>query len=156
MPYAIALCLDDPAPVQALLDRLGGLADAVRALGYRPHVTLGLYDDGADEAALHRTLARLAGPIDLEIAALGIFPPGVLYAAPCPTPALLALHARCASPHPHFRPGGWMPHITLAASAGAEGAAMLAADWAPFRALCSTVELVRFPPVDVLASRRLA
>jgi len=165
MPYAITLCLDDDdaAPVRAMLDLLAarGIADDVLRLGYRPHVTLGLYADKADEAALRSRLAALAGPaVALSMPALGCFPgtPAVLYVAPCPGPALLALHAACASPHPHYRRGAWMPHITLSEAVADAGAALavLGAAWRPFAARCSRLELVRFRPVEVLADISLA
>ncbi len=158
MPYAITLCLDDPAPIQAMLDLLAaeGIADDVLRLGYHPHVTLGLYPDDAEESALQARLGALRGPaVELVVPALGVFPgaPSVLYAAPCPSAALLALHAACASLHPHYRPGSWMPHITLSEAVGDIGPALAA--WRPFRTLCSTVELVRFRPVEILAARTL-
>jgi hypothetical protein len=161
MPCAITLCLDDPAPIDALLGLLAarGLADDVRRLGYRPHGTLGLYPDDADEVALQARLARLGRAVDLAVPALGVFAgaPAVLYAAPCPSAALLALHAACAGTHPHYRPGGWMPHITLSEAVADAGAALaaLAPAWRPFTARCSTVELVRFRPVELRGARQL-
>jgi 2'-5' RNA ligase len=158
MPYAITLCLDDPAPIQTMLDLLAarGIADDRIRLGYHPHVTLGLYPDDADETTLQARLGALSGPaVELSVPALGVFPgpPAVLYAAPCPSAALLALHAACASAHPHYQPGRWMPHITLSEAVADVGPALAA--WRPFRTLCSTAELVRFRPVVVLAAREL-
>lgn len=163
MPYALTLCLTeaDAAPVRRLWQALAqaGFGD-VAALGYRPHVTLGVWPEAADPAALLPTAP--GEERELEFAALGVFP-GALVVLPVVTAALLADQAAwlagLAEPQPHYRPGAWVPHATLAkAVAPAQiGRALqiAAAHWAPFRARCDALEVVRFRPVERLARRAL-
>lgn len=162
MPYALTLCLaeSDAAPIRRLWQALGeaGFGD-VGALGYRPHVTLGVWPEAPDPAAL---LPEAVEGLILEFVALGVFP-GALVALPTPTAALLAAQTRWLAglppPHPHYRPGAWVPHASLAKAIapGAIGTAVQAANtaWTPFRARCDALEVVRFRPVARLARRDL-
>jgi 2'-5' RNA ligase len=172
MPYAVTLCLDaaGAAAIRRLWDALAtaGIGD-VPALGYVPHVTLGIWPDTSDVAALRggaaRVAARRAAPW-VTFSALGVFPgnPAVLFAAPVVTGTLLRWHADLldglAPPHPHYRPDAWMPHVTLAEelaghAAAAAALALAAPHWAPFRCRLDRVDLVHFRPVDVLWSQAL-
>jgi 2'-5' RNA ligase len=125
----------------------------------------------ADEALASAALAALealtgAAPVRVGLCALGLFPgpPGVLFLAPAPTPALLDIHAAliaslpAAGLHPHYRAGAWMPHVTLAEGVGDPAAAVRALDRAalPLAAVLDRLEVVRFRPVTVLARRPLA
>ena len=175
MPLAVTLCLDPAAAGrverlwQALFDRLG--EDDTRSLGYRPHVTLAILPDSAPLAPLDAAVRILAtaaeAAIPITLSGLAVFPgtPPVLWAAPAPTRRLLALHARLLAAldtlpvHPHYRPGAWVPHVTLAKNSRADAHALLQAAlpaWdGPVHGLLDRIDLVRFRPVEVLHSEAL-
>jgi 2'-5' RNA ligase len=170
MPLAVTLCLDaaSAARVEAMWRALAeaGADDALR-LGYRPHLTLAvLPEEGAVEAAgdAMRQAARAWGALPVVLASLGIFPgpAPVLFAAPVPSPALLDRHrALCgllpAGIDPHYRPGAWVPHVTLARDVAGRLLDIARAAWdGPVAGRLDRVELVRFPPVAVLESLELA
>jgi hypothetical protein len=81
-----------------------------------------------------------------------------------PTADLLARHASLLARlgdlpvHGHYRPGAWVPHVTLAAEATSAARAIeaLAPLWGgPITGLLARVDVVRFHPVEVLSSRAL-
>lgn len=179
MPYAVTLRLDAAmaAPVEAMWRALAaaGLHDEALALGYPPHVTLGVLPDGADAARLAAIVAeRAAGwtAIDLRLAGLGIFvaPEPVLYLAPVPTAALIGRQRDLAAAlgdlpaDPHYRPDAWVPHVTLAKGGVAGDPGWMGRAWDCLAPLCPALrpgcadrlDLVRFRPVRVLASHGLA
>ncbi len=95
------------------------------AAQHAAHVTLAILPDDAPVAELRSVLASIASglaPVPIKLCGFGLFPgpPAILWLATVVTPALLALHselqAACAElePHPHTRPGAWVPHFTLA------------------------------------------
>lgn len=104
---------------------------------HRPHVSLAVFERVSPDAmgALRSMLApatagaRLALPLN----SLGTFPgeEGVLFLGVAVTAGLLDLHARThaalagqtAGLWPHYRPGYWVPHCTLAQGLDAEGTA---------------------------------
>ena len=81
-----------------------------------------------------------------------------------PVAALLDRHAAlCAAlpaAHPNYRPGAWIPHVTLAddVTAGTVGAGidLVAERFHPFTAILDRVELLRFPPITLLWHAHLA
>ena len=175
MPYAVTLRLDAGAaePISAMWRALAdaGLHDDSLALGYPPHVTLTIHPDGVDAARIGAAMARCAtswNAIELRMAGFGVFaaPAPVLYLAPVVTPALLLRHQALAEAlsdlpcDPHYRPGAWVPHVTLAkggpaAEAGWMGRALdhLAPLWSGLRpGRAERLELVHFRPVAVLRS----
>jgi 2'-5' RNA ligase len=171
MPNAITLRLDDDAAacVQRVLDALDsrGIVGSVRRLGYQPHVTLAVWEQDAEPEDAR---ALIAGWRELAIdcPALGVFPgtPATLFLAVTPTAALLQRQAALARllpghrVHPHYRPGAWVPHATLADSldpAAAQQAWSVAlAAFRPFAAKLLRADRVRFPPVQVLWSADLS
>ena len=171
MPLAVTLRLDSVSAddVRRLLATLAaqGIADDVLRLDYAPHVTLAVVPDAIGAAALQAAVAGLAIPaLAVEIPGFGVFagPPAVLWLAPVATAALLhwqaALVAGLGAVDPHYRPGSWVPHVTLAqalpglAAAGTALAA-LAACWRPINGWLDRIEVLRFRPVEVLSSREL-
>ena len=104
-------------------------------------------------------------PIRLRFPALGAFPAsGVLHLAPAASAQLGALHAAVhrafkAACRPHFRPGEWAPHCTLASSLGAAalGAAMtrLAECFVVIQATLTALAVVEFPPPRLHRRRQL-
>lgn len=167
MPYAVTLRLDDAAAatIDAHWRRLADarVSDSMVALGYRPHLTLAIAQD-IDPAAAIPVLKRLAETetaLDVPFVGIGAFlaPARVLWAAPRVDRALLDLHAAMhgalAWPaHPHYDPGHWVPHCTLAEdldpTALARGAQLAAEHWQPTTALLDRIDLVRFRPVEIL------
>ncbi len=61
------------------------------------------------------------------------------------------------TPHAHYRPDAWMPHVTLSGALAdpAAALALLLPLWRPVTGRLDRVDLVRFRPVDVLYSRPL-
>lgn len=167
MTCAVTLCLDAPSArrIETLWRALAdlGIADDRLRLGYRPHVTLALYDT-LDHAAVMPVIARLAaGRAAMEVGFSGLdtFPgaSATLWAAPVADSALQDLHGALHETleiqgDPLTRPGAWVPHCTLAG--GLSGPALEAAlaalstIWQPFTGRFDRLHLVRFPPVDIL------
>ncbi|MDI3306275.1 MAG: 2'-5' RNA ligase family protein [Acetobacteraceae bacterium] len=172
MPYAVTLRLDaaSAASIEAMWRALAeaGLDDGCLRPGYPPHVTLAVYPDDAPVPQLDATVMLLAKEWDImpiELAGLGIFPgpDPVLWVAPVPTAGLLACQAalvaalhglRCDG---HYRPGHWMPHVTLGrVGAAARALEILAPLWpGAMTGRLERLDLVRFRPVTVLRSLAL-
>jgi len=167
MPVALTLRLDDAgiARVQPVLDALEtlGIVSSVRRLGYPPHVTLAVWDDEPEPERVRGLLADW-GELEAGCPALGMFagPPVTMFIAVTPTSALLQRQAALvrAMPghvvHPHYRPGAWMPHVTMAddvdpVAAGAACSIALSS-LRPFVSKLARVDCVRFPPAQVLWS----
>ncbi len=178
MPYAVTLRLDAAAaaPIEAMWRALAdaGLHEDSLSLGYPPHVTLSIHPDTADRARLAAAVAGRAaewGATDLRFAGFGLFvaPAPVLYLAPVVTDALLLRQRALAEAlgdqpcDPHYRPGAWVPHVTLAKgeAAGEPGWAgraleCLAPLWPALRGgRADRLDLVHFRPVAVLQSLAL-
>ncbi len=103
-----------------------GISSAMVSSDLRPHLSLAGVE-GVDCAELRHELAAFAQqtpPLHISLAAVGIFPgeEGVVYIAPVVTSGLLALHQRFHArleelgyrTIPHYRPGVWVPHCTVA------------------------------------------
>ncbi|SDR52520.1 2'-5' RNA ligase superfamily protein [Rhizobiales bacterium GAS113] len=128
MPVAVSLSVagSDADAILALWDQASAfeLTPSMRALGYAPHITLGIYEDEAVEEVRAAAAALFASQeaIRLRFKALRCFngSPLILFAEPEPSPTLLRLHGalhRLIAPercHPHYRPGSFIPHCTLA------------------------------------------
>jgi 2'-5' RNA ligase len=135
---------------------------------YAPHVTLAIYPDDTALDSLRDAVEQLAGQwraLPVTLSALGIFPgpTPVIWAAPVVTSALLvrraAIHvARPELPaHQHYRADTWVPHVTLAGAVQDAGPVLsaLLRIWQPVTGVLDRVELVHFPPVEVLESHAL-
>jgi 2'-5' RNA ligase len=130
MPFALS-----PKSVDATADAIMSLWDQVsafeefpsmRALTYPPHITFAIYDSpGASEQLAIATLEKAAGgraAIELCFDRIRTFdgPPLILWADPEPKTALREIHDQVHAAidpglcHPHYRPGSWVPHCTLA------------------------------------------
>lgn len=169
MPFAITLRLDPIAavPIEAMWRKLAADgSDADRhQLGYAPHITLAIYPD---EAPLNRLRSALEDTcrnweaLPVRFSGLGAFPGdgAVLWAVPVVTAELLARHQaiQTALPdlkvHAHYRPGAWVPHVTLSGALPDPGPALAAllSSWEPITGFLDRVDLVRFRPVEVLQS----
>src|ERR1700722_14365449 len=136
MPYAVTLRLDENAAGQVRRLRVD------TAIDYAPHLTLAVYPDDSDIKDTVATLVAEGHAMPVAFAALGLFPGegSVLWVAPVATEELLRRHATLLgalpAAHPHYRPGAWVPHVTLAqhvpARRVATAVADLAAAWQPF------------------------
>jgi hypothetical protein len=168
VPYAIELVLDDggAAPIRDAWRRLAeeGIGTAMHGTESRPHPSLGVADD-VDPPALERLAAEVAaaiGPVPVVFSSVGVFAtdPAVVFLAPVVTPALLRLHedvqTRFAGvatrPWPHYAPGAWVPHCTVAidvARADLGRALALAVDAVrlPLSGTLDRIGVVRFRPV---------
>jgi 2'-5' RNA ligase len=168
MPFTVQLDLD--ARTQAALadlavriETISGL-ETMRQIGDVHHLSLAVYEELPVELVLPklRGFADSLRPLALRIANIGIFPGGVLFLGVVVTPELLALHRRChdelaafsGSCAAHYRPGAFVPHITLALNA--EGAALDRAvpiirdQWRPWDAELDALRLIEFRPVRTL------
>lgn len=174
VPYAVTLRLDPTSAVRveriwrAIADLVG--EDHALQLGYGPHLTLTVLPDSAPakvvEAAVFQA-ARTWNTLPLVLVGLGVFPGPhpVLWAVPVVTDALLAQHEALHAAlgplpvYPHYRPGAWVPHVTLTAEGRSPAAQILDAAlsvWdGPIEGQFDRVELVRFRPVAVLRSKIL-
>src|ERR1700737_1005164 len=127
MAFAVTL-LFDPATSDAISARWKRLADAglsnsMLDLGYRPHVTLAVYDELAVDAAV-AALDRVfddVGQMAVTLTGLSTFGPGsgVCYVALAPSPDMMELHATIVGAigeicHPYDQIEHWIPHCTLA------------------------------------------
>jgi len=167
MPYAVTLRLD--AEAAAEVERLRAAIEAEILIEYAPHVTLAVYPDDRDVDELRRMVETLAArwpALAVRFAALGLFVGAatVVWVAPVVTGELLRRHAELvamvAAGHPHYWPGSWVPHVTLAERLTGAGAAeaIIALDtiWQPFCGTLDRMEIVHFAPVEIVASWPLA
>ena len=170
MPFAIALRLDRDShrTIASLWDALAAAGvDSDRTdLGYTAHITLAIYPDDTPEAPLRAAVDRAGGrwtAIPVGLSGFGIFPgpPSVLFAAPIPTADLLARQQEivAALPDfqvgPHYRSSHWVPHVTLSSPLVRLDAALavLTPLWRPVEGRLVGLDLLRFRPMEVLASR---
>ncbi|MEH2485681.1 2'-5' RNA ligase family protein [Bradyrhizobium sp. AZCC 2230] len=134
-------------------------------LGYAPHITLAIYPNEAPLDRLRTAIedtCRNWEALPVRLSALGAFPGDgtVLWAVPVVTAELLARHQAIQIALPglevdaHYRPGAWVPHVTLSGALPHPGPALttLLANWEPITGLLDRVDLVRFRPVEVLQS----
>jgi len=140
-------------------------------LGYPPHVTLAIYDDGAVQEAEMRGVLDQASKnlraVTLTFDAIGSFdgPPMVLWASPRPNAVLRGIHeaihsaidpALCRS---HYRPGAWIPHCTLGTQIRDDRrAAALAFSReasSVFDVVFDALDCIYFPPVAPFELRKL-
>lgn len=175
MPYAVTLLLDVAAAARvklmwrALAEQAGD--DGAIRLGYAPHITLAVLPETASAKVLEDAAGRVARTWDampIILAGLGVFPgtPPVIWAAPVVTAGLLArhemLHTALAaySVHPHYRPGAWVPHVTLSQRglcSVSRAVEIVTSAWeGPISGSLDRIDLVRFLPVSVLWSAALS
>lgn len=173
MPFAVSLRLDSfsAGRITSLWRHLAdaGITQDQVEPDYRPHITLGLYDEIDVEAAKDRLEGYVTDkPIMMAgFSGLGIFPGerNILWATPDPDLRLLSFHAGlhealAVETHPHYRTGKWVPHCTLAGNLDQKSLiralTKLVPLWKPFMGWFDHIDLVRFEPVEVLWSRSLA
>jgi len=160
--------------VERLWDEVAAFEDepSMRALGYRPHFTFAIYNspeiDG--KIAWDAVLSALVREAQLRIEFRRIRwfegPPLVLWAEPAADEALTRLHASISAAidpvycRPYYRPEAWTPHCTLGTRI-ADGKRTDAIAFArsfdrSIEVLFDVVDCVAFPPVRVIAERKLS
>lgn len=161
----------DAAGFWQWVDAASALEDesSIRNLGYAPHISLSRYRE-IDPARLTGAMAALdePKPFRLTFDRLAVFEaePLVIWLAPCYDQRLAALHRHlhglvgAVSGHdPHYAPGAWRPHLTVAMSVPAtcrkEALAFSARPIEPFDLVFDRIDCVAWPPVQVLDSRCL-
>jgi 2'-5' RNA ligase len=167
MPYAVTLLLDDEAArkvtaAYAVLSRRNVSHDQIK-LGYPPHITLAVLDDGANPGELTKIVSNVARrwqSSSLNFVGLGVFPgkPSTLWLCPAVTSELSRFHSElCAAlPRPslsgHYLPNRWVPHLTLAKDLSDAGAAVSAVDGLELPLVTNLVEvnLIHFRPPKVI------
>lgn len=174
MGYALELPLDPRAAAEVVeLRRIletAGVPTLTASIGEIPHVSLGVFDDDVDPLALERllhALAEEATPLALRFGGVGMFvePQPVIYLEPDQSGSLQALHERffsllgatTTSLSAHYRPEHWQPHCTIAMEFEPdlldEAGEVVRRRFSRVDALCSSLQLVRFRPVEVLEHR---
>ncbi|MBR0687698.1 2'-5' RNA ligase family protein [Bradyrhizobium manausense] len=160
--------------IERLWDQVGAFEakPSMRALGYRPHFTFAIYDGPAidEETAWDAMLAAAAGETQLRIEFTRICwfegSPLVLWAEPAVDEVLARIHRAVSAAidpahcRPHYRPGAWTPHCTLGTAIVDERrndaiAFALAFDRS-IEVMFDVVDCVAFPPVRIIAERRLS
>jgi 2'-5' RNA ligase len=174
MAYAISIKSAAPTALRLVRywDTFGALeaSPSMAALGYPPHVTLAVYDEG------HQEKLRLAlrnvfvdrPPIELKFRRLAFFdtPKFIVWAAPDRSAALKDVHAAIhrqlgsSGCRLHYQPSAWTPHCTLATNVTLENRlraiAMATAPIEPFEVIFDCADCVEFSPVRVLEEVTLA
>jgi 2'-5' RNA ligase len=144
---------------------------SMRALGYRPHFTFAIYDSPeiGEKAASEAMLRAMVGEAQLRIEFRRIRwfvgRPLVLWAEPTANEALARWHASISAAidpahcRPHYRPGAWTPHCTLGTritDKKRDDAIAFARSFdRSITVLFDVVDCVTFPPVRVVAERKL-
>ncbi len=169
MPYIIEILFDTPAEtnIQAIWQHLtqAGLPSSLDAEGYRPHLTLVVFDTPKSEFDMERChlrmkrLASQTAPFPMTITHFGLFPTStefenVVFLGIAPTQALLGFHRATSTlcqqeireVRPLYLPDAWTPHITLGFNlTPAQAQGILGLAWEiplPFTAHAQAVQLV--------------
>jgi hypothetical protein len=166
MPFTIQLDVDDQteAIIAALanrLERVSGL-ETVRQIGDVHHLSLGVYENLPIDVVVPK-LMRFAGtvrPLDIVLANVGIFPVAVIFFGPVVTGELLELHRRFHAEFadysgtcwPHYLPGVWVPHFTVAMNVKNVSTAIeeVMGAWKPAPTKLDVLRLTEFRPVRTL------
>ena len=175
MPFALTVkSLDVTAnAIMSLWDQASAFEDfpSMRALNYPPHISFAIYESpAASEQLAIAMIAKIAEgrtAIELRFDRIRTFdgPPLVLWADPEPKTALRDIHDQIHAAidpglcHPHYRPGSWVPHCTLAmricADRNTDAQAFANAFCGGLRVTFDIIDCVRLEPLNVAAESRL-
>jgi 2'-5' RNA ligase len=175
MPFALSVKSVNATAdaIVSLWDQVSAFEDfpSMRALNYPPHITFAIYDSPAASEQLAiaamRRIARERPAIELSFDRIRTFdgPPLILWAAPEPREALREIHDQIHSAidpkfcRPHYRPGNWVPHCTLATRTlpdrNPDALALAGAFRGSLRVVFDVVDCVRLEPLNVVAESRL-
>lgn len=155
----------DVRPFWRLVDQASGLepAPSIRTLGYLPHITLVRYSQVLPDR-LRDAAKQLEGEkaISLTFDRIGVFDadPIVLWLSPRASHRLVHFHAKIhqaigpALCDPHYRPGGWVPHLTIAmaipTTRRSDALELAARPLEPFTLTFHSADCVSWPPVRVV------
>ena len=141
-----------------------GLPSSIDAAGYRPHISLAVYDvDQFDVDGCYRkaaAYARQTAPIPLHLSHLGVFVSweNVVFLGVTPTAELLArqkavldlCRGQRDALRTYYAPGLWTPHVTLSFNLTPEQAqGILATVWdagAPISGMIRALHLLEVTP----------
>jgi 2'-5' RNA ligase len=175
MPFALSIkCVNaSDAAIISLWDQVSAFEDvpSMRAQNYPPHITFAIYESPvASErlaiAALER-VAKERPAIEVSFDRIRTFdgPPLILWADPEPKAALREIHDQIHSAidprlsHPHYRPGRWVPHCTLAMrihpGRKLDAQAFVSAFRDGPRVVFDVIDCVRLEPFNGVAELRL-
>jgi 2'-5' RNA ligase len=167
MPYAITLLLDSQSggKVCTIYKALADLkisSDQFN-IGYPPHLTLATLGDDSDAGQLIDVLSVVAKDWQssrISLAGFGVFPgtPSTLWLCPAVKAELFERHTALCAALPdkalngHYRPGRWVPHVTLAQDLTEPSQALHAVkDFdLPIPATLEEVNLIHFRPSELL------
>jgi len=175
MALALNLRCGNPTggAIVSLWDRAGAFegSPSMRALQYAPHFTFAIYDTSdvtealATATMIQAAKERSAAEISFNRIRTFAGPPLVLWAEPEPTEMLFEMHHQIHTAidptlcRPHYRPGNWIPHCTLAMQILPDRTADALAFANDFRggvrASFDIVDCATFLPVMVLAEVKL-
>jgi 2'-5' RNA ligase len=159
--------------IVSLWDRVSAFEDSpsMRALQYAPHFTFAIYDTSDVTEALATAVtmqaAKERSAVEITFNRIRTFagPPLVLWAEPEPTEMLFEIHRQVHAAidptlcRPHYRPGNWIPHCTLAMRTLPDRTADALAFTNDFRggvrASFDIIDCVTFLPVRVVAETKL-
>ncbi len=156
---------DSQEHILRLWDQVSAFEDtpSMRALRYPPHLSLAIYED-IDQAQLRDAVETVFGgqsKVTLTFRAIRHFDiePLVLWAAPDDADVLQRRHAALHETidpqlcHPHYRPGAWVAHCTLATRIAddrrQQAVEFAAAGIQPFELVFDRADCVSFQPVQV-------
>jgi 2'-5' RNA ligase len=175
MPFALSVKSRDTTAgaIMSLWDQVGTFEDfpSMRAQGYPPHITFAIYESpNANEQAAIATMERVTRgrpAIELSFNRIRTFdgPPLILWADPEPKDVLREIHGQIHAAidpglcHPHYRPGSWRPHCTLATrirpDRNPDALAFAGAFRGRLRVIFDAMDCVRLAPLEVAAEIRL-
>lgn len=172
MPLAITLRTDPimSRRIEDLIHFIGKQELDLEPLpDYVPHITIAVIDDNfpvIDLCDKIESVSHVEKARTITISHLGIFPgaPAFVFLAPVATRQLLNIHRRiveslpAGSVHEHYKIGCWVPHVTIACTRKSPKDVISAveADFRQCQGNLVALEVVRFSPVQVLASIPLA
>jgi 2'-5' RNA ligase len=161
MPHGVVMSFEERGDARvraawAALDAVGIRSPAVSATitGYRPHVSLAVFDQATSMDGHLRAAVAGAVGLPLRLGSLGVFPgeDRVVFFGVVVTHQLAAIQrsvydvvaAHARGYWQYYEPGVWIPHCTLATGTDDPGRAIaaLAPLDLPIDTACASVELV--------------
>ncbi len=147
-----------------------GLADDILALNYHPHVTLAVVDREISVPKLLDVVSDVCDrqrnviPISLHGFLTFPGPATAICVAPTVSHELTMLHRRTIAAlgqenvRDHYRENVWVPHVTLTKAIGTRSQLtacleVLLPIWQSTEAELSSIEVIRFRPIELIAAR---
>jgi 2'-5' RNA ligase len=139
------------------------------SIGARPHFSLAVFDDVDTDRLLPlvQQFASCLKPFELQVSAWGIFPtvPAAVYLSVVVTEELLRMHgefhrrldAQDLRSNDYYKPGSWIPHITIDQDLDINGLQrclqrIASTKWEVFgMAQVCEIGVIRFRPVEQIS-----